>query len=215
MLPDKKPVSLRTVADRVGLAPCSISAVLNNTPASQAIPQATKDRIFRAVAELNYRPNLWARSLRTKRTRMVAIVTSDLGRSAVARVVAGAQSRLHRRGYLLALAGLDWVGPNQSCAQLQQRGMEGVIAIDIPVPGQVDLPVATVDLSYVRSAESFSDDMQAWLSELGASAAETLIRQIEKPNTSRRIKVQPKLPPAYFEMPHTSLGAGVGTRESA
>jgi hypothetical protein len=93
--------------------------------------------------------------------------------------------------------------------------MEGVIAIDLSVPGQVDLPVATVDLSYVRSADSFSDEMRAWLSELGASAAETLVRQIEKPNTSRRIKVQPKLPPACFEMPHARLDAGVGTREIA
>ncbi|HYM76771.1 MAG TPA: LacI family DNA-binding transcriptional regulator [Candidatus Dormibacteraeota bacterium] len=206
---------MRTVADRVGLAPCSISAVLNNTAASQAIPQATKDRIFRAVAELNYRPNLWARSLRTKQTRMVAVVTSDLGRAAVARVVAGLQSRLHRRGYLLALASLDSVGPNQTCAQLQQRGMEGLIAIDIALPGQMDLPVASVDLSYVNSGEPFTSDMQAWLSELGASAAETMIRQIEKPNTARRIEVQPKLPPAYFEMLHASLGAGVGTQESA
>jgi DNA-binding LacI/PurR family transcriptional regulator len=40
-----------------------------------AIPQRTKDRVFRAAAELNYRPNLWARSLRTKRTRMVAAIT--------------------------------------------------------------------------------------------------------------------------------------------
>src|ERR1700676_5653859 len=72
-------VSLRTVAERVGLAACSVSAILNNTPASRAIPQRTKDRVFRAAAELNYRPNLWARSLRTKRTRRVAAITSDIG----------------------------------------------------------------------------------------------------------------------------------------
>jgi DNA-binding LacI/PurR family transcriptional regulator len=103
-LSDKKAVvSLRTVAERVGLAPCSVSAILNNTPASGAIPQRTKERVFRAVAELNYRPNLWARSLRTRRTRLVAAITSDIGRAPVARVVAGVQNLLHRRGYLLAL----------------------------------------------------------------------------------------------------------------
>ena len=91
MLGEKKSVNLRTVANRVGLAPCSVSAVLNDTPAAKAIPQATKDRVFRAAAELNYRPNLWARSLRTKRTRMVAAVTADFGRRRVAEVVAGAR----------------------------------------------------------------------------------------------------------------------------
>ncbi len=62
----KSAVNLRTVAARVGLAPCSVSAVLNSTPASFSIPQHTKDRVFRAAAELNYQPNFSARSLRTK-----------------------------------------------------------------------------------------------------------------------------------------------------
>src|SRR5579863_6533919 len=108
MFPEKKSaVNLRTVAERVGLAPCSVSAVLNNTPASRAIPQSTKDRIFRAAAELNYRPNLWARSLRTKRTRMIAAVAPDFSRTPVAQVVAGVQTRLQEMGYLLVLGSVD------------------------------------------------------------------------------------------------------------
>jgi len=215
MLPDKKPVNLRTVAERVGLAPCSVSAVLNNSPASQAIPQATKDRVFRAAAELNYRPNLWARSLRTKRTRMVAVITPDFGRGAVARVIAGVQSRLHRKGYLLVLGALDSAEPIHTCAQFQQRGIEGIVAIDAVVPLQLDLPAAYVDLGYLNSVESLSNDMQAWLLELGASAAETIIRQIEKESASRRMKVEPKLPSAYFELMPAALRADVDARESA
>jgi DNA-binding LacI/PurR family transcriptional regulator len=214
MLPDKKTVSLRTVAERVGLAPCSVSAVLNNTPASQAIPQSTKDRVFRAAEELNYRPNLWARSLRTKRTRMVAAITSDFGRADIARVIAGLQSRLHRRGYLLVLGALD-VETNHTCALFQQRGIEGVIAIDTAVPQKMDLPAAFVDLGYMNSVESLTHDMQAWLSELGASAAETIIRQIEKENIPRRIKVEPKLPPAYFDLLNANAADEVAVRESA
>ena len=147
MVSDKKStVNLRTVADRVGLAPCSVSAILNNSPASKAIPQATKDRVVRAAAELNYRPNLWARSLRTKRTRMVAAVAHDFGRAPVARVVAGLQNRLHTKGYLLALGTPDFADANCISAQFQQRGIEGVIAIDTIVPRQMDLPVASVEL---------------------------------------------------------------------
>ena len=86
--------NLRAVAERVGLAPCSVSSVLNNAPAARAIPQSTKERIFQAAAELNYRPNFWARSLRTKRTRMVAAITPDFGYPAAARVIAAAQERL-------------------------------------------------------------------------------------------------------------------------
>ena len=209
-------VSLRTVAERVGLAPCSVSAILNNTPASAAIPQKTKERVFRAAGELNYRPNLWARSLRTKRTRVVAAVTSDIGRPSVARVVAGVQRSLHRRGYLLALGAFDcgseW---NTISVQLHQRGIEGVVAVDAILPEDLNLPVAAVDLEYLALLEPLSEETQRWLSELGENAAETVLRQIEKDTIPRRLKVVPKLPSAYFSLPRTGIGAEVDNHETA
>ena len=214
---DKKAVvSLRTVAERVGLAPCSVSAVLNNTPASWAIPQRTKERVFRAAGELNYRPNLWARSLRTKRTRVVAAVTSDIGRAPVARVVAGVQKLLHRRGYLLALATFDCASEwNTIPVQLQQRGIEGVIAIDAILPQELALPVASVELEYMDFPEPLVDEMRVWLSDLGESAADTVLRQIEKETVPRRMKVVPRLPNAYIDLPNERLGVGAGARERA
>jgi DNA-binding LacI/PurR family transcriptional regulator len=214
---DKKAVvSLRTVAERVGLAPCSVSAVLNNTPASWAIPQRTKERVFRAAGELNYRPNLWARSLRTKRTRLVAAITSDIGRAPVARVVAGVQSFLHRRGYMLALGAFDCASEwNTIPVQLQQRGIEGVIAIDVILPHDLELPVASVELEYMSVAEPLADDMQTWLTELGESAAETVLRQIEKETVPRRMTVVPRLPRVSFDLPARRIGLEVDIRERA
>ncbi len=98
-------------------------------------------------------------------------------------------------------------------AQLAQRGIEGIIAIDASVPRQMELPVASVDLGYMGSLEPLTKDMQAWLSELGEAAAETIIRQIETQTSSRRMKVDPRLPPSYFELP--SGAAGLSVRETA
>jgi len=212
---DKKVVSLRTVAERVKLAPCSVSAVLNNTPAALAIPQRTKDRVFRAARELNYRPNFWARSLRTKRTRLVAVITPDIGCGPVARVVAGVQSLLHRRGYLLALGTFDCASEwNTISVQLQQRGIEGIIAIDAILPQDLNLPVASVDLEYMNLLEPLADEMQTWLAEWGASAAETVLRQIEKQTVPRRMKVAPKRQNTYFDLPNAVAGVE-DARESA
>lgn len=209
-------VSLRTVAERVGLAACSVSAILNNTPASKAIPQRTKDRVFRAAAELNYRPNLWARSLRTKRTRLVAAITSDIGLAPVARVLAGVQRLLHRRGYLLALGTFDCTSEwhNISIA-LQQRGIEGVVAIDTTLPPDLAMPLASVDLDFMTRPEPLSESTQACLSELGEYAAETVLRQIEKKTISRRMTVVPKLPPSYFAPRSADLGSAVMPHEGA
>jgi len=208
MFAEKKTVNLRTVADYVGLAPCSISAVLNDTDAAKAIPQATKDRIFRAVAELNYRPNLWARSLRTKRTRMVAAIAPDSGREAAARVIACLQKRLQQKGYLLALGTLDQQDATQFFTQLQQRGIEGLIAIDTRVPRHLELPVASVDLAYLGELELQSAGVLGWLQELGNSAAETIMRQIEKPSTSKRVRVSAKVPTDFIAQ-EASFSAGM------
>jgi hypothetical protein len=214
MLPEKKAVNLKTVAARVGLAPCSVSAVLNNTEAARAIPQKTKDRVYRAAAELNYRPNMVARSLRTKRTRMVAVIAPGLGRYGVARVVAAAQRRLHQSGYLLVLTTNDGDDPNHLCAQFQQRGIEGVISVDANLPAQMNMPVTSVELGYKMSATSASDQMEVWLLDLGNTAAETIMRQIENiesEDMSRKMHI-PAMPPGYVDLP---MDRGFSAAESA
>ena len=207
MLPKKEgAANLKTVADRVGLAPCSVSAVLNDTPAARAIPQRTKERIFRAAAELNYRPNLWARSLRTKRTRMIAVVASDFGRSPVAQVVAGAQTRLQEMGYLLVLGNVGVYDSAGLCTQLQQRGIEGVIAIDQVVPRSAGLPSALVELGFGTTLEPLTQTARAWLAEVGESAADTMVEQIEKQSGASMTTIHAKMPPAFFAAGETAPG---------
>ena len=58
-------VTLKTVAQRAGLTPGTISAVLNNSRAADRIPQHTRERVIAAARELNYSPNPLARALRT------------------------------------------------------------------------------------------------------------------------------------------------------
>jgi len=185
--------NLRAVAERVGLAPCSVSSVLNNAPAAQAIPQSTKERIFKAAAELNYRPNFWARSLRTKRTRMVAAISRDFGCPAAARVIAAAQEGLQRRGYLLVLVRPDSADVTSLHIQFQQRGIEGVIAVRAALPQQLDLPVVAVELTGLAPADFAEESVQLWLSELGASAAETVMRNIETGASPHLLPVEPKI----------------------
>src|SRR5579859_3824409 len=47
-------VTLKTVAEHLGLTPGTISAALNNSAAARSIPERTKKRIFAAAKDLNY-----------------------------------------------------------------------------------------------------------------------------------------------------------------
>jgi DNA-binding LacI/PurR family transcriptional regulator len=60
-------VTLKTVAEYVGLTPGTISAVLNNSRAAERIPHNTRERVIAAARELNYQPNPLARALRAGR----------------------------------------------------------------------------------------------------------------------------------------------------
>src|SRR6516162_3626862 len=60
-IPHKEPrVTLKTIAQHLGLTPGTVSAALNDSPAARSIPEHTKERIIAAARELNYRPNYFA-----------------------------------------------------------------------------------------------------------------------------------------------------------
>ena len=186
---DKPRVTLRTVADKVGLAPCSISAILNNSPAAQSIPQHTKDRVLRAARQLNYRPNLAARSLRTRRTSTVALLAADLGSVVVAGVAAGVEQLLAAKGYCLLVAACART-PEMSevqAARLLQHGVDGIIAIDSPPPRALALPMVFIDLP-AKFLLPVSPVTPQQLTAVGDSAAKSLLGQIEQ-NTASLIRI--------------------------
>jgi DNA-binding LacI/PurR family transcriptional regulator len=174
-------VTLRTVAEHVGLAPCSVSAILNNSQACQSIPPHTRERVRRAAARLNYQPNYSARSLRTKRTYTVALLASDLGHSAVSRRMAGVQDRLRHRGYALIIATCDRQpgGFAREFSHLRQRGVEGLITVQSKPPLTSHFPQVHISPICSYAAEPLRPPLCRQLTEIGRAAADEIIRQIE------------------------------------
>lgn len=175
--------TLRTVADYVGLAPCSVSAILNNSRAADAIPAHTKERVLRAAKQLNYRPNLAARSLRTKRSYLVAVVASDLGNARTAPIIAGVEGFLRKKGYLLVTTACDRPAPGafeEGAPQLVQRGIEGIISIDATLPRSLALPLVFIDLPATDGPEPITAAKRERLLAMGEAAAQSLLAQIEQ-----------------------------------
>jgi len=55
-----RPVSLKILADYLGLCPATVSLVLNNVP-GRSIPHETRERVRAAARKFNYQPSLLAR----------------------------------------------------------------------------------------------------------------------------------------------------------
>ena len=74
--------------------------------ANAGLKPATRARIDAAVKELNYRPNLVARSMRTRQTRRLAVVVPALTYSP-ARMLAGASAAAHAAGFAVDVLSLE------------------------------------------------------------------------------------------------------------
>jgi LacI family transcriptional regulator len=75
--PDSQPrrITHRDVALRAGVSPAVVSYVINDGP--RATSPQTRERVLRAIAELDYHPNAMARGLRAQRTQTVGFIDSD------------------------------------------------------------------------------------------------------------------------------------------
>jgi DNA-binding LacI/PurR family transcriptional regulator len=151
--PRKKPgprnegkVTLKTIAEHLGLTPGTVSAALNNSPAARSIPARTKNRIIEAAQALNYRPNFFARTLRLKRTYTIGVIAEEIGDAYGAMVISGIEEYLRQNNYFF-LTVIHRHDPKllQTYAQmLLTRGVEGFITIDTSLTEKLALPTVAV-----------------------------------------------------------------------
>src|SRR6202161_120518 len=92
-------ITLKAVAQHIGLTPGTVSAVLNDSPSARSIPRDTKDRIHAAAKELDYRPNFFARTLRNKRTYTIGVIAEEIGDSYGSMVISGIEAHLRKWDY--------------------------------------------------------------------------------------------------------------------
>jgi DNA-binding LacI/PurR family transcriptional regulator len=93
-------VTIRDVAKDSGFSSTTVSIVLNDAPLARYIPAATKKRIEKAAKKLGYRPNLFARSLRSKRSHTVGVMVFDMTDPYCTLVLRGIENSLYQASYL-------------------------------------------------------------------------------------------------------------------
>src|SRR5271170_247969 len=139
-------VTLKLVAEHVGLTPGTVSAVLNNSAAARSVPERTKKRVLAAARELNYRPNYLARSLRVQRTYTIGVITRDLSDAYAAIIISGIERylRQHSFFFLTVAHHNDKKLLDSYSHVLLQRGVEGLISVDTLLGEAMSLPTIAI-----------------------------------------------------------------------
>src|SRR5690348_17117868 len=141
--PSSTGVSLKHLAEHLGLSQAAVSFVINRSPAAKSIPPRTQELIRAAARELNYRPNHLARSLRKQRSFTIGVVVPEISEGYAALVMSGIEDHLLQEGYFYFVVShrhrKDLI--EEYPLLLQQRAVEGLIVVDTALSEGVQVPL--------------------------------------------------------------------------
>ncbi|MER7481376.1 substrate-binding domain-containing protein [Streptomyces sp. NPDC126510] len=127
--PERKRPTIWEVAKRAGVSHQTVSRFLKS---DSGMKPATRAKIERAVAELDYRPNLMARSMRTQRSHRITIVLPELSGFVPIPLLRGASAAAHEAGYMTDVVGLEGGESRRArsvLSLLETRQADGVLSL--------------------------------------------------------------------------------------
>lgn len=118
--------TIRDVAKRAGVAPITVSRVLNR---SGYVRPETRQRVEQAAAELHYVPNMLAHSFRSHRTNTLALVVTDITNPFWTTVARGVEDVASMAGFSVFFCNTDENETKQAqyIAALLRRRVDGVL----------------------------------------------------------------------------------------
>lgn len=168
--------NIREVAKRAGVSVATVSRVLNN---SDLVSEETRERVLKAIKDLNYHPNLLGRNLRRLKTKMVLALMPNVSNPFYARVVKGIEDVAHKNGYNVMLCNTD-SDPEREKAYLdllKNKLADGVILM-ASVMGKDELTLLAENYPVVQCCEYIEGAGASYVSIDNFSAAYKAVKHL-------------------------------------
>jgi len=139
-------ITLRKLAEHLGLSRTTISTILNDVPEATRFPEETRRRVVESAKKLGYRPNYFARSLGRKRSYLIGVIAPDFGNGYEGALLSGFERRLLNTGYAAFVSNHFW-SPSllqRHVETLCDRGAEGLLLIDSTPSESPGIPAVTI-----------------------------------------------------------------------
>jgi LacI family transcriptional regulator len=181
------PPTLNDIARETNTSVSTVSRVLAGGTVSQRISTATRGRVLAAAKAMGYRPNLMARGLRTRQSKTIALLVSDIANPFFSQIGSLVEQSLHRHGYSLVLcnSGEDPAIEQQYLELLPQKGIDGMIVVPLVrtrkalyehVPER--MPLVILDRPIPGIAASVSSDEEQLTGLLCDTLGRALVRNV-------------------------------------
>ncbi|RLB08119.1 MAG: LacI family transcriptional regulator [Deltaproteobacteria bacterium] len=121
-----KPLTIKDVARLAHVSHTTVSRVLNERP---GVKEATRERILRLVRELDYQPNLLARSLVVKRSKTLGMIITTIRNPFYLELAQGIEDTARSFGYnvILCCTNYDISLEGEHIRELKRKGVDGII----------------------------------------------------------------------------------------
>lgn len=142
----RTPVDLKGLAAHLGLSKTTVSRVINKSPGSNRIPEATHKRVLEAASLLRYQPNAIARGLRKKKSFTIGVIVPEISEGYSTMVLGGIEDTLLQEGFFYFVVSHRHRDDllEEYPHLLLSRSVEGIIAIDTPIERPLPVPVVAV-----------------------------------------------------------------------
>lgn len=102
-----KRVSLKDIADQVGVSTALVSYVMNGLEKEKRVGADVVVRIKKAAQELNYKPNRIAQSLRTGSTKTIGLIVADIANPFFGNLARVIEDEASKHGYTVIFGSSD------------------------------------------------------------------------------------------------------------
>lgn len=126
-----KKISLKDIAEAAGVSTALVSFVLNGKKKEYRVGEETAQRIQKIAQEMNYHPNLAAKSLRSGKTKTIGLVVSDISNPFFSQLARVLEDEATKRGYTVLLGSSDEDAEKMDCVvnNLINKGVDGLIIV--------------------------------------------------------------------------------------
>lgn len=132
--------TMRTVADLAGVSTATVSHVINDTRAVSGVLTA---RVLDAMQQLDYQPDVVARSLRRRETLTLGLLVPSIEIPFFAHVAARIEAAANDAGYSIILCNSGWSLERERhyLTNLLARRVDGLVCITLSLAGEHLAPV--------------------------------------------------------------------------
>lgn len=120
-------VTISDVALKAQVSKTTVSRILNGNFAHTT--EETKNRVLKAIEELDYRPNALAKGLKLMKTNVIGIILSNLKNPFWITVLEGVEDASHQLGFQLMICNTneDQAKEEEYIKEFQRRQVDGII----------------------------------------------------------------------------------------